>query len=149
MRFYVSERPFGKSDIVVDEYNAFTIVNSEFWDFQIDIEPYTLFLLNFNYDSKECTGIQGLLNFSKSKPLEICLKIIKSGVLKVDGFSVDKDACGMRYKMNSKKCYFDNKAKIFAIGEVDSYNEVFEIGTGQFVKIKDGQISAIFIKLTL
>ena len=146
MNFYLDELTLNKSSIILNSDYSFKTVNDEVWDFQISIEPYTLLLLNFNYEYKLCTGIEGYLNLYKCKHKKINLNIKKKGILKVENFIVPKDAFGITYTLSDNKCYFDNNEKIFGLGRIDDINEVFEMGIGQYVTIKNGQIIALFIK---
>lgn len=149
MNFYIDDGKINNSTLVLNNDNSFKTMNNDFWDFQISIEPYTVMLLNFNYNLKECVGLEGYLNLSKIKRKNFNLIILNKGILKVDNFSVDKGAFGATYKLNPLKCYYDKESNIFAIGDIKDCNEVFEIGEGQFVKLKQGQLTGLFIKFSL
>lgn len=148
MNFYLDERNFNKATVILNSDLSFGTLDNKKWDFQISIECYPVLLLNFNYDLKLCTGIEGCLFLDKCLRKELHLNITKKGFLKVDKFLVEKDAYGMTYNLSDKRCYYDDISKIFGIGNIDDSDEVFEIGIGQYVKIKDGQILALFINFS-
>ena len=146
MNFYFDEQPINQSRLILNNDYSFKTVDNAYWDFQVSIEPYDVLLLNFNYELKECVGIEGFLNISKCKSKKIILECKKKGTLKIDNFNVSKDAYGVAYKLSFKQCYFDDKAKIFAIGNIDNNVETLNIGIGRYVKIKDGKIVALFLQ---
>lgn len=146
MKFYFEEQPLNQSQVVLHSDYSFGTINNEFWDFQISIEPYPVLLLNFNYKDKKCDGIEGFLHLDKCRKKDIQFDVIKKGVLKVDLFPVEQDAYGMTYNLENAKFYYDYKNKILAVGEINLKNEVFEIGLGQYVKLKDGKIVLLLIQ---
>ena len=148
MNFYIDDGMINTSTVVLNKDNSFKTINGDSWDFQISIEPYTIMLLNFNYNLKECVGVEGYLNLSKIKNKSLNLIVLNKGILKVDNFSVDKGAFGTNYRLNPLKRYYDKEAEMLAIGDIEDGNKVFEFGEGQFVKLKEGQIRGLFVKFS-
>lgn len=146
MNFYLYETNYNKSQLILNSDLSFMTINSEKWDFQVSIRPYFILLLNFNYDLKFCTGIEGYFLQHKCTNKKLQLKIVKKGILKVDKFPTTKDACGTTYFLRGKNFYYDKESKIFGVGSTEGSNEVFEIGKGQYVKLKDGELIALFVQ---
>lgn len=149
MNFYIDDGMINNSAVVLNNDNSFKTISGDTWDFQISIEPYTIMLLNFNYNLKKCVGLEGYLNLSKIKNKSFNLLVLNKGILKVDNFPADKGAFGTTYRLNPLKCYYDKEEEMLAIGDIEYDNEVFEFGKGQFVKLKEGQITGLFVKFTI
>ncbi len=133
--------------LVLNHDDSFSIIECRAWDFQISIEPYPVLLLNFDYSTKLCVGIEGVLILRKKTiKREINIESHTNGMLKVHDLKIDKEVGGEQYLINSTNEYYDAKKKIFAIGDIETDACLCKIARNVYVKVIEQQIAAIYLQ---
>lgn len=150
MYFFIEPtKQLNKGKLILYPDSSFGIENSEAWDFQISIEQYPVLLLNINRKSGQCVGIEGVCwhdkKIRKTMYQSIFLNNSTNGTLYVSGIPTDPDLFGVSYQLENAQEYFDKENQIFAIGDMSNSGQLWQIGMGQYVKINNHQLVAIYI----
>ena len=109
--------------VVLFQDNSFCvdISSKQLWDFQIHIEPFTLLILNIDFNSKCCTSIEGLLCFKdRTKYRSIIINEVENGSLYVNNLSASIDEYATSYHMRYYNEYYYPNNNI--LGFVDIYS---------------------------
>lgn len=146
MIFYFEKQNTEQLGVTLYQDNSFGITKNVFWDFQVLIEGPILLLLNFIYSTKTCIGMEGYFDIKKCKKRDIHFHVKEKGILKVDSFPIEQDRYGISYRLNCCKFFFDYQTNIYAVGELNTLNEVYEIAQGQYVGLEGGRITLLLIQ---
>lgn len=154
MRFTINKNQAINNDSVVlfhDNSFCVDISSKQLWDFQIHIEPFTLLILNIDFNSKCCTSIEGLLCLKdRTKYRSIIINEVENGSLYVNNLSASIDDYATSYHMRYDNEYYDPNNNILGFGDIDSELPTYRFGKDRYIKLdKNGNIVAIFIKLSV
>lgn len=119
----------------------------ERFDFQVSLDEMSSIILNFNKTEYKCTSCEGYILPNKLIKKSINIEHYKQGALFVCINEEEKlFEFGMEYKMNNNSIYYDEKKNILAIGDIAKDIDLYEFGYGQYVKIDDDKIIAVYIE---
>lgn len=139
--------------VVLFQDNSFCvdISSKQLWDFQIHIEPFTLLILNIDFNSKCCTSVEGLLCLKdRTKYRNITINEVEDGCLNVVNLLASIDDYATSYHMMYDNEYYDPNNHILGFGDIDSKLPTYRFGKDRYIKLdSNGHIVAIFIKLSV
>lgn len=119
--------------------------DTEIWHFQVSFTEWADVILNFNKSTHQCVSCEGYLS-EKSKRISIeCIDIpdfVEAALLFESNEIPDY---GTEILLENQIIHFDKEKNTLAFGDVQSQAEVVKFGEGQFVKLRDKKIIAIYI----
>lgn len=150
MKYTINENiDINRNDIIINDDNSFGSKNedSQRWDFQVSLDRSSSIILNFSSHSHKCVSCEGRLNKTSKRLKHSSVELLssKKAALLFDSNSIPK--YGIQDLLSEQTIYYDESNNIICIGKYRLGDEIYEFGTGQFVKIYDGKIKAIIIKL--
>lgn len=151
MKFIIDKDvDFNKNKVVLHSDNSFGSSDDDTdpWHFQVSLTEWADVLLNFNKITKKCVSVEGYF-FEKSKRMSTkrigILNFVEAALL----FHSNKiPDYGIEILIGKQSLYFDKDQNILGLGDIDSQIELIKFGEGQFAKISDGKIVAIYLMLT-
>lgn len=148
MKFTYDENvDINRNEVVLHSDNSFgsSYNDTEPWHFQVSLTEWADVILNFNKITHKCVSVEGYL-FAKSK--RICTKniIVNDFVEAALLFKSNEiPDYGIEISVDKQFMFFDKAKNTLALGDIESQSELIKFGEGQFVKISDGKIIAVFI----
>lgn len=115
--------------------------------FQLLLGDWYHLSLDVEKETGRCNSFYGLLggfNFEKTslriEPEKKVQLFFKSNLL--------QEQSGCHYTPFDEHCYYDDEHKLLAFGKINAPGNVFEISQNTFVKMQNGMLLAVYVKLT-
>lgn len=148
MKFFIDKKgKITKNRVVLHSDNSFgsSYDDTEQWHFQVSLTEWADIILNFNKNTHKCVSCEGYLN-EKSKRIRyerIDIPDFVEAALLFESNEIPE--YGVEVLLENQIIYLDKEKNTIASGDVVSQAEVFKIGEGQFIKLCDEKIVAIYI----
>lgn len=121
--------------------------DTEIWHFQVSLTEWADIILNFNKSTHQCVSCEGYLS-KKSKRIRIeCIDIPNFVEAALLFESNEIPEYGTEILIENQKIHYDIEKNILAFGDVESQAEVIKFGEGQFLKLCDKRIVAIYVEV--
>lgn len=150
MRYTINENiDINRNRIILNDDNSFSSKNegSQRWGFQVSLDQSRSLILNFNSNTHRCVSCEGRINqkSKKIKHIKINLSSPRKAALIFDSCRIPK--YGIEDLLCDQTISYDKSNNIIVLGNYKVGEVIYEFGIGQFVKIYEGKISAVIIKL--
>lgn len=149
MKFFIKiNTKINLNKIVVHYDNSFGYEKLlEDFNFQVSLNEMSSIILNFDKTDYRCTSCEGYILPNKLIKRSIYIEQYKQGGLFLHINEREKlSDFGIEYKINNNSIYYDEEKNILAIGDITEDIDIYEFGCGQYVKINDNKIIAIYIR---
>lgn len=152
MKYYIDENmKINPNKIILNSDFSFGTSDNdnESWDFQISLNESSNIILKFNKETFRCSNCEGFIFLDSKKIIKRSIEIgpFKQGRLFFESNVYPLPDYGIECIMENTNIYYDDINNILAMGNIEENSETYEFGNGQYVKLKGGNIIAIYIKL--
>lgn len=119
----------------------------EIWDFQVSLTEWADIILNFNKSTHQCVSCEGYLSEKSKRISNKCINIPNYTEAALLFEPIELPDYGTEILIENQKIYYDIEKNILAFGDVESEAEVIKFGEGQFLKLCDKRIVAIYVEV--
>jgi hypothetical protein len=150
MKFYTDESiNTNKNNIVLNPDNSFGSAcdDKDSWHFQVSFTEWADVILNFNKYTYKCISCEGFVSKASKRMVFKNLDILKFTEAALLFKSDVSPEYGVELALDNQAIYFDEEKSIIAFGDNESQETLIKFGEGQFVKLRDTKIVAIYIAL--
>lgn len=151
MNYYIDKnKKINPNKIILHSDFSFGTSNNdnESYDFLISLNESSNIFLKFDKKTFKCSNCEGFI-FLDSKNINknsIEIGPFKQGRLFFESNVYPLPDYGIECRIENTDIYYDDIKNILAMGNIKEDTETYEFGHGQYVKLKDGKIVAIYIK---
>lgn len=148
MKFIIDENiDINRNRVILHPDNSYGSSNddTEPWHYQVSLTEWADIILNFNKFTSKCVSCEGFLSEKSKRMRYKSIDIIGFTEAALRFESTEIPDYGIEILIENQLIYFDKDKKMLAFGDVISQEDLIKFGEGQFVKIRDGNIVAVYI----
>ncbi len=117
------------------------------WDFQVSLDRSSSIILNFNSQNYKCVSCEGRLNIKSKNIKNIRIESLSSRKAALIFDSSNVPRYGVEDLIFDQSIGYDRQNNIIVLGNYKFGDELYEFGIGQYVKVLEGEILAVIIRL--